>query len=125
MTPEQMRVVLAEELGWEEISVADWRGYRRFEDGSLGDEEREEIPNYPTDLNACHEAFSKDINGAGFAAELYAIVAYDYDRTKGKEKCLWFELLPPAQKYFHVANATAPQRCEAWIKIRCPGKWIN
>ena len=54
MTPEQQqRIAIAEACGWRRDERAWWEPHRQFTSGWKG---HHDIPDYPNDLNAMHEA---------------------------------------------------------------------
>lgn len=111
MTPEQMRIVITEELGYskhntnnfldETKSNCEWKR----KDGCWF----YDIPNYPTDLNACHE-MEKVIWSCDratifkYLTNLGRIVSHN----------------PPdaLEATVIVMKPTAFQRCETWIKTK-------
>lgn len=122
MTPEQIRVVIAEELGWKVkncISPNNWAIFSP-EDTAQGASESNTalslkdflyyLPAWPYDLNACHEMEK--------VLSMCELVEYGnhLNRMKLSYNYGYVE---------QVINATSHQRCEAWIKTRCPEKRIN
>lgn len=101
MTPDRMRVVIAEMLGWEEQPEYGWKNKHT---GSW--QFRQYLPNYLNDLNAMHEA-----------EKVLDVI----------QRRLFAELLHPnkAQHFldndWEVAHATALQKCEAFL--RATGRW--
>jgi hypothetical protein len=104
MKAEQQRIAIAEACGW-----------KCSEDShELGQLIAQFIPDYLNDLNAMHQAMAhlepEQVNQ--FAAELSGIV------LENREK-YWWDLT--SNEVGHVANATAAQRAEAFL--RTIGKW--
>ncbi len=104
MSTTELRQAVAESLGWsmfktassdtERWNIGDLIGVKRCR--SLHDK----VPNYPTSLDACRE-FEKD------APPEYWILLFE---TLGNE------LLDNDENWIIVCNATAEQRCCAWLK---------
>jgi hypothetical protein len=82
-------------------------------DGLFTIEEAENcpVPDYPNDLTACHEMEQSmtDEQETEWRKQLSLIVVRDWESGKTAR--------PSA------IHATAAQRCEAFIKVVCPGKW--
>lgn len=72
------------------------------------------IPNYASDLNACHEfaAWLDPEQQIQFAVELRSIVLENTHKA-------WWDAT--AIEVFQITNATALQRCEAFLRIH--GQW--
>lgn len=125
MTPEQIRVAVAEELGWRMVEgtlafppktlIDEWLA-------SLPKEQADqvmavdycEIPNYDSDLNACHEMEKSLTNEQiqRYSEQLSKIVV--------PLKALFPPFVnPPATRY--IWHATPIQRCEAFLRVR--NKW--
>lgn len=107
MTTDEMRIAVAEHLGWDASEdVLTGSGMVQHPDG--GRVPRNLIPNFPEDLNAMAEAekvlFGTLIRGFN-AAGIYWNVLTNVCKTK------------------QVWHATAPQRAEAFLKT--VGKWIE
>ena len=115
MKPEEINVAIAEACGWKrgvtfessfvspskDIARDCWYG----PDGKIP---QRKIPNYYGDLNAIHEAESQ-LTGAQcleFEKHLNAVTGYFKHIT-----------------HFVLIHATAPQRCEAFLKAL--GKWVE
>ena len=102
MKPEQQRIKIAEALGWKHIQrlQSGWHGCQT--QGPL-----EELPYYPEDLNAMHEAVSIfDYDQADeFEEHLCDICKRSNDKKDN-----------PAPWRFAVINATAAQRAEAFLR---------
>ncbi len=106
MNPEQQRIAIAEAVG-------KWHSGWPHEYMNQADRLRH-IPDYLDDLNAMHEAMAhlEPDQVDQFAAELSGIV------LENREK-YWWDLT--SNEVGHVANATAAQRAEAFL--RTIGKW--
>ena len=116
MTPDEINIAIAESVGWSRAIIGTQsksdpipRGWRTPK-GS----ERTKLPDYYHDLNAIHEveAGLDDDAHAKYRAWLAAVVSLRTDTKmflmSKNEYRLWF-------------SATAPQRCEAYL--RTIGKW--
>jgi hypothetical protein len=127
MNKEKQRIAIAEACGWKDVkytyheevdienrSIIHWSGLTGIPPEFIHYENRIKIPDYLTDLNAIHEAMAHlepdQVNQ--FAAELSGIV------LENREK-YWWDLT--SNEVGHVANATAAQRAEAFL--RTVGKW--
>lgn len=110
MTPEQQRIKIAEACGLTKYGplVRMTRKGNIAPDGVRicyhvaskgGWTEYEDIPNYPEDLNAMHEA-EKTICGADFDTDEWKLYLVNLDRVINKRR----------------AHATAAQRAEAFLK---------
>ena len=102
MTDEQMRIAIAEACGWTKIDR--YIGQEKMSEGLLKGQnpkykkgKKEELPNYPLDLNACAE-FEKTLTDK----ELWQIDAILFN-------------LPDCRAPF---VATARQRCLAYLKTK-------
>ena len=72
------------------------------------------FPNYHGDLNAIHEAeMSLNYEQAEEFNDLLMDIAFDENRSREN----------PFPSSFSVTSATAPQRCEAYL--RTIGKWVE
>ena len=105
MTNEEMRIAIAEALGWRVVKDIYMCG---FPPGlnNLGI-----IPDYPNDLNACYEMEeSLGIDGPDYASELWRnIVA---GNVMSDREAMW-----------KLSHATASQRCEAFLRVN--GLWME
>lgn len=105
MTPEAIRIAVAEEMGW--VIPAGCTNYRIQPNGQkvffnpLTTDDV--IPDYPDDLNAC--------------VEMEATLSWD---ESGKMNNLLCVIVPQDVR---IWQATALQRCEAFLKVK--GKWID
>lgn len=122
MTPEEINAAIAEECGWRwvenpttyiggywECGTRGEEGYRRGDWGSK--ECCMDYPDYFHDLNACHE-MEKALT----------------DVTQQYEYADWIETVAGSiedgcshPSSFSRIHATAPQRCEAFLKTK--GRW--
>jgi hypothetical protein len=105
MKPEAMRVAIAEACGWKHVT---WNGgdsipFGDNPNGNRSPRACDHLPDYLSDLNACHEMIGTlEADGkAKFVDELLAVA------TKHPMHCF---------SDFNALNATAPQRCEAFLK---------
>jgi hypothetical protein len=107
MKAEQQRIAIAEARGI--VSRDQWGPLYKTARGVLRG-----CPDYCNDLNAMHEAMAhlEPEQVDQFAAELSGIV------LENREK-YWWDLT--SNEVGHVANATAAQRAEAFLKTI--GKW--
>ena len=103
LTDEEIRIKVAELLGWVSNGAGAWHkdgAVRKlvFEDGEGRFRDTHPLPNYPRDLNACHE-FEKTLADGQWT--------------------LYTDMLTPVDTHYvqrrHCAHATARQRCEAFI----------
>lgn len=103
MTPEAQRIALAEACGWV-------RGPGGWRNGGEYITQPSEFPDYPNDLNACHEAEKglDDIRGEcrRYVEELERICSRDI-AAKGPGCSV---------SRFGLLHATAAQRCEALLR---------
>lgn len=105
MTDDEIRIVIAEDQGWKIKQVSVWE---KDDDvlivppGTPPDLEWSRgtggLPNWPKDLNACHELEKTIQRFMEYEAQLVSVC---------KSRTIW--------------NATARQRCEAYL--RQVGKW--
>lgn len=112
LTDEELRVEVAKALGWTEICPCTeyhwgepWSGF----DGRLRGLP-EDIPNFPNDLNACHE-FAMALSNSDrqqFAHALQDVVNVEAERHGSED--LFYEL-----------NANGRQRCIALLMTLKPG----
>lgn len=103
MSPQEMNIKIAESLGWLKCERL---GREVYYDPTGGHVLPHELPNYYADLNACHEMEEKltEKEEAGYFLELQKII------------------VPPYLKHFAPCiRATAPQRCEAYLRVK--GLW--
>lgn len=114
MTPSEINRAIAESVGWEFIPCHD-DGFGRAvgetwldPDGDIG----LVPPDYHGDLNAIHEVETMLL--AGPQTDTLGV---NYWNT------LWHVCDDSYKKLSTIGNATAPQRCEAYLKTI--GKWRN
>lgn len=105
MTEEAQRIAIAEACGWTDIEGG--TGFPpgpsfRYADNLL------RLPNYPSDLNACHEMEkvlrNDQFHYTAYWRSLFKVVA-------GKK---WTGDI--GYFYFDLIHATAAQRCEAFLR---------
>lgn len=105
MTNEQIRIKIAESLGWKKVKDFKWN-----ENGKIRLPKHwvssSDLPNYPEDLNACAE-FEKALEGFKYGDYLIDLGCFFNDSGFGGHR----------EQY----SAAAPQRCEAYL--RTIGKW--
>ena len=107
MNDEQINIAIAEACGI--ISKDQWGPLYKTATGWVRD-----CPDYVNDLNAMHEAiaFLSPEEADWFAVELSAIVLENPSKS-------WWDM--NSNEVAHIANATARQRAEAFL--RYIGKW--
>ena len=103
MTTEQINIAIAESLGFSDFEI--YKNLKVVWAEKNGIAER--IPNYATDLNACHEF---EINGG---MHLYPERERYYPQL--------IEVIKRQSCDYPIWMATAPQRCEAYL--RTIGLW--
>ena len=104
MTREQIRIKITEACGWKylwETECEGWRGNPPDGSGCAP------IPNYPYDLNACHE-MEKILNED--QREIYAQILTGMSLCDREGTTDWGGV------FAEVAHATATQRCDAFLK---------
>lgn len=109
MTPEQQKVAIAGACGWRRFtSFADGVFVRPPED-KLPEWADRECPDYLNDLNDMHEAWKTVI-----APERQHFLQFENVLRVIVER----DAVDPAKAYFPalLTNATAPQRCEAFLR---------
>jgi len=117
MTDQEIRIAVAEELGWRaEQNMGSAGGYVAIDpNGSgydfclgatKGDAIEANCPDYSHDLNACHE-MEKAIGGE-------ERIKYGVELAKFYKTHDWY-------LWWHLIHVTARQRCEAFLRVR--GKW--
>jgi hypothetical protein len=117
MKPEQMRIAAAGSAGWKLSPDVDRVGNKFYERDSqwrrAGNfpKTHEPLPAYDTDLNAVAELVSnlKPAEANEWADELTRITSFGAN--------------PHFSHWFHLANASAVQRLEAYLKIK--HLWID
>jgi hypothetical protein len=104
-TPEEINKIIAEECGWSCHTIDDvtfWWNEEVNKTLPPDDDGFRECPDYYHDLNACHEMESQ----------------LSHDQQTKMNEILACVVVPPNQR---IWRATAPQRCEAFLKTT--GKW--
>jgi len=102
MTPEAMRVAIGDRIGWRRLTPI---GVWVAPDGT----EHGQIPDWPTDLNACAEMrkmLNTDELRDSYVRYLYCML----------DAPMPFEYMPLFRQ-FDITNATAPQHCEAFCRV--------
>ena len=110
MTPESVNQAIAESLGWRQSPIGDTRklGWVNPEDRAQVSRPAHELPNFFSSLDAC----------ASFEKTLNRLDQLQYE-TMLKQAVQGVSDFPPID--FELITATAPQRCEAFLKVR--GLW--
>lgn len=116
MTDQQMRVAVAEMCGWRRLELPHPIFVKAWEhpDHPYAWREEKELPDYPNDLNAVHEAEKLMLKTEKQCAECAVALAslckgFPYDPFHGTAGYVW--------------HATARQRCEALLRVW--GKWVE
>lgn len=101
MTDQEINIKVAELCGWKPQTICT---------DKQGNPWPSDPPNYVADLNACHEfaAWLDTEQQIQFAEELQFIVLENPYRA-------WWN--PTAMEVFQIADATARQRCEAFLRV--------
>lgn len=115
MTNEEIRIAVAEEMGWQDVTVCHDCVIGLppgFTEDQCPEGADEFVPDYPNSLDACAEfedslTYAKN-ERARYHDALNRICARDNEK------------LPPSQCR-GTYRATARQRCEAFLRMR--GKW--
>ncbi len=115
MNPEEINKRIAIACGWKKDDTGKWKAGTWVKPDKDIKWMPSEIPNYHGDLNAMHEAIESldEADKQNFIVKLADIILYD-DRDNG-----WWDL--EVYDAVLVANATAPQRAEAFL--RTIGQW--
>lgn len=111
MTTEQIRIAVAREMGWHHITPTLLSGKPLH---GMGNFDAQEIPNYPTSLDACAE-FEKTLTEG--EREIYLGCLYDFTNDGLNDydgETIWGTV-------FEFVTMTAPQRCKAYLRMK--GKW--
>lgn len=109
MTERDIRLTIAKALGWSAIWEADASEYNDFDLGGIKDGHAGVAPDYPNDLNACHE-FEETVGGEDwnqYERHLRAITLRDSQEGTGLDR--------------RLILAAARQRCEAFLRMK--GLW--
>lgn len=113
MTEQEQRITIAEQCGWRFDPV--WERVRTATHGVLrrGDELRtiDELPDFPNDLNAMHEAEHL----------LSENEIHNYECELSRVTVNGMALLLERGRCFDYAHATAAKRAEAFLRTR--GLW--
>jgi len=118
--PERIRIKIAERCGWSPINTGLQAHYHWKRDSKTwqgGVEFSEDLPDYPNDLNAMHEAESVVIEPweiDRYAHELYQVLERFWTAKR------WSDFSRHGV-YYAFAHATAAQRAEAFL--RAFGDW--
>ena len=107
MTDQQINIAIAESLGWTNINHGTVQYTARMPNGKW-----DIIPNYTSDLNACHELEKTldDELDLDYSINLESVTGTRWGANNSYDM----------SKY---RSATARQRCEAYLKTI--GKWIE
>jgi hypothetical protein len=114
MTPEAQRIAIAEACGWKNVDAGSGRvwGVTTRHKGTPSEfDVCVDVPNYPFDLNAMHDA----------VMTLTQNQMIDYSRHVGKLVTSHLPASRAAWMDFKLINSTAAQRAEAFL--RTIGKW--
>lgn len=114
MTPEQMRIAIAEKCGWKKVYKGPEPDNRWIMPDGLHYATADEIPDYCNDLNACQEMekFIPDQHRRMlYTQELYSVLGF-------QEGCE-----PGSDTDWSIATATASQRCEAFCRVFWPERF--
>jgi hypothetical protein len=119
VSPQEINKAVAEEGGWRGV----FSRANSYDDGKhlRGTDPKGEplriVPNFFADLNACREVEQQglrtDAEKESFARFLFVIRGGDLMRPWPKD----------ARQWFIVSQATAPEHCEAFLRVK--GKWIE
>ena len=111
MNAEKQRIAIAEACGWKDVL---FHGYHGKDDvrGIFNGQVRTRIPDYPNDLNACHEAVQtlNRLQLQKFKKHLQDVCS---KQSPGKA--------PMYLQDYELIHATARQRAEAFL--RTLGEW--
>lgn len=107
MTEKEQRIAISEWMGWTNIVTIPSGRILGFKPGAMKNIERDmtshyDLPNYPHDLNALHEAEKKLTTPQSVAYERELDEVANADFVKGESVFV-----------FPTWHATAAQRCEA------------
>lgn len=123
MTDQQIRIAVAEVMGWRFVRKE--RDDNRMIDPKGHYSSTDSIPNYPADLNACHEMEKILTREQRIEARWHLVQITDDNYTtwephEYKTLDIWEMSLSDIDA---CLNATARQRCEAFL--RTLGKWTS
>lgn len=122
MTQEKQRIAIAEWCGWYRLhhDTQTWapKGWVYGKDTYDKLKKTSELPNYPQDLNACHEMEKNLLPEQTSRYEnLLALQVFKEDKDE-----YWVNGIKHINAYcFH---ATASQRCEALYRTLWPERWV-
>jgi hypothetical protein len=108
MTTEQIRIAVAEEMGWTNLTSDGAYGHKEELCGKSG---RCTTPNYPADLNSCAE-MRKSLTKE--EREKYA--EYLLEETQAEDD-------RPLDIAWSSADATALMHCRVYLRVK--GKWAE
>ena len=111
MTPKQQRIAIAEACGWHHTHITGncpCGIHPKLKSDS--DDYQQQVPDYPNDLNAMHEAEK-------------TLSQYNRDTYGRKLACLKSSEGFDDTSHFTSCHATASQRAEAFL--RTIGRWIE
>ena len=113
MTPEQMRVAIAESVGWRSVHTHKQTRIVLGENPIRKDDfYYDNVPDYLNNLNAMHEIEKNTTNEYWEQLAILTLTHYDFN--------LYGESVP-ASAWKDFAHATALQRAEAYLRIK--GLW--
>lgn len=122
MSDNEIRIAIAEKCGLEKCGKhSHTNSLVGFPIGAESIDDWEVLPDYPNDLNACHEfwlQFSLE-EKVGYAEHLHFVVARDYNATQAETGA--FSVLYKMVQCALMVGATDHQRCEAFL--RAHGLW--
>ncbi len=123
MTPEQMLVAIAEDQGWEYHGDKSWKKAGNVSNLFYWKNEElnkaySQLPNYPSDLNACHEFEEKmtPLDHQHFCLFLHKLIMGTMDNFDINGTC-------NLECISRVVKATALQRCEAFCRMKWPERF--
>lgn len=105
MNDEQLRIAVAEALGWEFQDRRPIRGWLSPSGEFRGGHGRNVLPNWPEDLNVCHE-FEEGLTDIEFCRYTQILCGHT---TPGERIC-W-----GGEDAWRACHATARQRCLAFL----------
>ena len=108
MTPEEMRIAIAEMCGWTPSYIGSWTK----DPAGLRGPFISDLPNYPSDLNACHEMEKVIVDWVAYRIHLCKVAGIGYAPDLG---------ICDDIKSF--VSATALQRCEAFCRTLWPERF--
>lgn len=111
MNAQEINWAVAECMGWKQKRVRFGCAPEVLRWG-LGAKLVEHIPNFFADLNACREMEETLEHPEAYAFRLAPILLRDKSASNMDGTTAW---------HFAFTHATAPQRCEAFLRVK--GKW--